>query len=115
MLGFGYQLWRPEWDDERPNQLTYEIEGEPVRILERGGAYLYPSARAEDRISGGHTEGLFDAWSNLYRRFAIAMEKANKGETVDFWYPDVHAGAEGVKWVEKCVESAKKGAVWVKY
>ena len=62
-----------EWYDERPNQLTYEIEGEPVRILERGGAYLYPSARAEDRISGGHTEGLFDAWSNLYRRFAIAM------------------------------------------
>lgn len=104
-----------EWYDERPNQLTYEIEGEPVRILERGGAYLYPSARAEDRISGGHAEGLFDAWSNLYRRFAIAMEKANKGETVDFWYPDVHAGAEGVKWVEKCVESAKKGAVWVKY
>lgn len=104
-----------EWYDERPNQLTYEIEGEPVRILERGGAYLYPSARAEDRISGGHTEGLFDAWSNLYRRFAIAMEKANKGEKADFWYPDVHAGAEGVKWVEKCVESAKKGAVWVKY
>ena len=43
------------------------------------------------------------------------MEKANKGEKTDFWYPDVHAGVEGVKWVEKCVESAKKGAVWVKY
>ena len=97
------------------NDVDVEDASEPVRILERGGAYLYPSARAEDRISGGHTEGLFDAWSNLYRRFAIAMEKANKGETADFWYPDVHAGAEGVKWVEKCVESAKKGAVWVKY
>lgn len=68
-----------EWYDERPNQLTYEIEGEPVRILERGGAYLYPSARAEDRISGGHTEGLFDAWSNLYRRFAIANGEGEQG------------------------------------
>lgn len=104
-----------EWWDERPNQLSYEIEGEPVRILERGGAYLYDKAREEDRISGGHPEGLFDAWANLYRRFAIAMQAASKGEKVDFWYPDVHAGAEGVKWVEKCVESASKGCVWVDY
>jgi hypothetical protein len=95
--------------------LSYEIEGEPVRILERGGAYLYAKAREEDRISGGHPEGLFDAWANLYRRFAIAMQAASKGEKVDFWYPDVHAGAEGVKWVEKCVESASKGCVWVDY
>lgn len=104
-----------EWYDERPNQLSYEVEGEPVRILERGGAYLYPSAREEDRISGGHTEGLFDAWANLYRRFALAMQAAHKGEVYDFWYPDVHAGAEGVKWVEKCVESAKNGSVWIDY
>lgn len=104
-----------EWFDERPNQMSYEIEGEPVRILERNGSYLYPEARKEDRISGGHAEGLFDAWSNLYRRFAIAMQAANKGEKVDFWYPDVHAGAEGVKWVEKCVESASKGCIWVDY
>lgn len=104
-----------EWWDERPNQMSYEIEGEPVRTLERGGAYLYPQAREEDRISGGHSEGLFDAWSNLYRRFAIAMQAANKKKKVDFWYPDVHAGAEGVKWVEKCVESAAKGCVWVDY
>ncbi len=104
-----------EWYDERPNQLSYEIEGQPVQILERGGAYLYPEAREEDRISGGHTEGLFDAWSNLYRRFAMAMEAANKGEKINFWYPDVHAAAHGVKWVEKCVESAKNGSTWVKF
>lgn len=104
-----------EWWDERPNQLSYEIEGEPVRILERGGAYLYPEAREEDRISGGHSEGLFDAWANLYRRFSIAMQAASQGKTVDFWYPDVHAGAQGVKWVEKCVESASKGSIWIDY
>lgn len=104
-----------EWWDERPNQMSYEIEGKPVQILERGGAYLYPEARKEDRISGGHSEGLFDAWANLYRRFAIAMQASNKNEEIDFWYPDIHAGAEGVKWVEKCVESASKGCTWVDY
>ena len=34
-----------EWDDEHPNQMSYEIEGEPVRVLERGAGYLYPEAR----------------------------------------------------------------------
>lgn len=106
-----------EWDDERPNQMTYEIEGEPVRTLERGAGYLYPEARVEDRIGGGHAEGLFEAWANLYRRFALAMEGVSKGEEEygDFWYPNVESGAQGVKWIEKCVESADNGAAWVDY
>lgn len=105
-----------EWDDERPNQMTYEIEGEPVRTLERGAGYLYPEARVEDRIGGGHAEGLFEAWANLYCRFAVAMDAANNGEEYgDFWYPNVESGAQGVKWIEKCVESANNGACWVDY
>ncbi len=105
-----------EWDDERPNQMSYEVEGEPVRVLERGASYLYPEALVEDRIGGGHAEGLFEAWANLYRRFAFAMDKnADKREYGDFWYPSVEAGAQGVKWIEKCVESADNGSVWVKY
>ena len=104
-----------EWDDERPNQLSYEIEGEPVRILERGAGYLYPEAKVEDRIGGGHAEGLFEAWANLYRRFAIAMSGSGHEEYGDFWYPNVESGAQGVKWIEKCVESAEHGACWVDF
>lgn len=104
-----------EWDDERPNQLSYEIEGEPVRVLERGAAYLYPEARAEDRIGGGHAEGLFEAWANLYRRFAVAMADGDTESYGDFWYPSVEAGAQGVRWIEKCVESADHGAIWVDF
>ncbi len=104
-----------EWWDERPNQLTYEVQGEPVRILERGMGYLDESSALEDRIGAGHPEGLFEAWSNLYSRFAQAMDAADKGRTVDFWYPDVYAGTEGVRWVENCVRSADNGAVWVDY
>ena len=108
-----------EWDDERPNQMTYEIDGEPDRVLERGAGYLYPEARVEDRIGGGHAEGLLEAWANLYRRFAVAMDAINNGsandEYGDFWYPNVEAGAQGVKWIEKCVESANNGFSWVKY
>ncbi len=104
-----------EWDDERPNQMTYEIEGEPVRVLERGAGYLYPEARVEDRIGSGHAEGLFEAWANLYRRFAVAMQGTDHNEYGDFWYPSVEAGAQGIKWIEKCVESAENGSSWVNY
>lgn len=104
-----------EWWDERPNQLTYEVQGEPVRILERGMGYLDESSMREDRIGGGHPEGLFESWSNLYSRFAQAMDAMDKGRGVDFWYPDVHAGTEGVRWVENCVRSADSGAAWVDY
>ncbi len=105
-----------EWWDEQPNQLRYEVQGEPVRILERGMPYLAPRALEEDRIGGGHTEGLFDAWSNLYRRFAQAFAASDRGDATflqRFWYPDVHAGLAGVRWVEQCVRSAEAGAVWV--
>jgi predicted dehydrogenase len=107
-----------EWEAVKPNQLLYEIQGEPARILERGAGYLYPEALADDRIGGGHPEGLFEAWSNLYLRFGRAMERAGKGGRVgeeDFWYPDVRAGYEGVRFVNACVDSASQGAVWVSF
>ncbi|PWJ50774.1 Gfo/Idh/MocA family protein [Faecalicatena contorta] len=104
-----------EWWDEHPNQLRYEVQNKPAQVLERGMGYLAPQAIAEDRIGAGHPEGLFEAWANLYRRFAMAMvAKDNKQET-DFWYPDVKAGMEGVRWVENCVRSADDGGIWIDY
>lgn len=104
-----------EWWDERPNQLRYEVQGEPARILERGVSYLHGSALAEDRVGDGHPEGYFEAWSNLYSRFAQAMAAKDEGKEVDFWYPDIHAGVEGVRWIQNCVKSADQGAVWIDY
>lgn len=104
-----------EWWDVHPNQLTYEVQGEPVQILERGMDYLYESARKEDRIGAGHAEGLFEAWSNLYTRFGTAMRKIDQGERYEGWYPDINAGLEGVRWINNCVKSAEAGATWVEY
>ncbi len=107
-----------EWWDERPNQLSFEVQGEPARILERGMDYLHPAALAEDRVGTGHAEGLFEAWANLYDRFAIAMEASDRGDRerlASLRYPDASAGVEGVRWVENCVRSADRGGVWVDY
>lgn len=105
-----------EWWDEQPNQLRFEVQGQPVQILERGMDYLYPEALADDRIGGGHPEGLFEAWSNLYTRFVRAMAALDNGEELtDVWYPGIEAGVEGVRWVENCVRSADNGSIWVDY
>lgn len=106
-----------EWWDEFPNQLRYEIQGEPPRILDRGMGYLSPAALADDRIGGGHPEGLFESWATMYERFARAIEAANEGRAPDpgLRYPDAAAGLSGVRWVENCVRSADAGGVWVDY
>jgi predicted dehydrogenase len=107
-----------EWWDEQPNQMRFEVQGQPVRILERGMGYLHPEALADDRIGGGHPEGLFEAWSNLYLRYAQAMVATDRGDAAALaalHYPGIDAGVEGVRWVEHCVRSADAGAVWVDY
>ncbi len=107
-----------EWWDERPNQLSHEVQGEPTRVLERGMPYLAAEALVDDRIGAGHPEGLFEAWGNLYYRFAAAMEATDTGDATraaGLRYPDIEAGIEGVRWVEACVRSADAGGVWVNY
>ncbi|MBN3817049.1 Gfo/Idh/MocA family oxidoreductase [Paraburkholderia sp. Se-20369] len=107
-----------EWWDEHPNQLRYEIQGQPAQVLDRGMGYLHPQALHDDRIGAGHPEGLFEAWSNLYSRFARAMDATDRRDAAalkGIRYPDVHAGVEGVRWVENCVRSADEGGVWVDY
>ena len=109
-----------EWWDERPNQLSFEVQGEPARVLERGMGYLHndDSAVSSDRIGGGHAEGFFESWANLYSRFGTVMKAANRDDQATVaatWFPGIDAGIEGVRLLERCVESADNDALWVKY
>ena len=103
-----------EWWDEYPNQLRYEVQGQPVQILERGMGYLHDEPGVVSRIGGGHAEGFFEAWANLYHRYARVIDGLERGESSDLWYPDVAQGLSGVRMLECCVESADNGSVWVK-
>ena len=51
-------------------------------------------------------------------RFALAMDAANRGDTetlAALRYPDIDAGVDGVRWVERCVESANNDSTWIAY
>jgi len=109
-----------EWWDERPNQLRYEVQGEALRILERGMGYLYQDDEGVscNRIGGGHAEGFFESWANLYSRFAYAfdaMDRDDQQALNNMWFPDIDSGIEGTKLCEKCAESADNDSQWVNY
>ena len=105
-----------EWRDEFPNQLTYSPLLKPAQTLERGMGYLHPEANFH-RVGAGHPEGFFDAWANMYSRFAYAIRRTqddDKQALLDCWHPSADDGVEGVRFVERCVESARAGSVWVR-
>jgi predicted dehydrogenase len=105
-----------QWSQENPNYLTVARLGKPTEILSRGRDAFYPSAQRHSRIPSGHPEGYFEAFANIYRTFtgALAKKKAGKPlEADDLDFPGVEAGLAGVRFVGKCVESARAGATWV--
>jgi predicted dehydrogenase len=107
-----------EWWDSKPNELRYEVQGEPAQTLIRAMPYLDESCLADERLGALHQEGLSDAWANIYLKFAIAMDAKNRGdeETLkNLVYPDINAGLEGIRWIENCVRSADAGAAWVEF
>jgi predicted dehydrogenase len=107
-----------EFHDYNPNELLYQVQGQPYQTLHRGMAYLDASALEDERLGALHTEGLSESWANIYLKFAIAMDAKNRGDEEflkNFIYPGIDAGLEGVRWIENCVRSAEQGAVWVDF
>ena len=105
-----------EWAQESPNYLKVAYLGQPVQVLSRGEGYLYPQAARLSRIPSGHPEGYYEAFANIYSTFASALLKIKAGETPaaeDLDFPSAEAGVAGVRFINKCVESSKKGSVWV--
>ncbi|WP_417281024.1 Gfo/Idh/MocA family protein [Celeribacter sp.] len=106
------------WSDSHPDQLIYQVQGEPERIMHHGMPYLEEESLAADRMGALHTEGLGDSWANIYLWIAQAIDAKLRGDDVflkDHHYPDINAGLEGVRWRENCVKSADQGAAWVEF
>jgi len=107
-----------EWVQESPNHLKVSYLDRPVQILSRGRDDMYPRAQGLSRTPSGHPEGYFEAFANLYSTFIPALAKKiagqePAGDELDF--PGAADGIRGVRYIEKCVESSEKGAVWVDF
>jgi predicted dehydrogenase len=104
-----------EWWQEEPNRLThFPIDG-PARVLTRGAPWLHEAALRAGRIPPGHPEGFIEAFANVYTGVAEAIRAHAQGEpkpaAAD--YPDVQAGARGVRFIEAVLASARSTEKWI--
>lgn len=107
-----------QWAQENPNYLVVSKLGQPTMTLSRGRDGFYPHAQTFSRIPSGHPEGYFEAFANIYKTFAAALSAVTAGRTpseADLDFPTVEMGIDGVNFIGKCVESSRKGAVWVDF
>lgn len=106
------------WSDAYPNDLYYEVQGQPIQHMHHGMPYLDGLCLDSERMGALHTEGLGDSWANVYLRIAQAIEAKNNGDEQalnELIYPGIKAGTDGVRWLENCVKSADAGSVWVNF
>jgi predicted dehydrogenase len=107
-----------EWSQEIPNYFEFYKLNKPKESWSRGKDTFYPHAQGYSRIPSGHPEGYFEALANIYKTFIGALAKVKVGQTpgeADMDFPSVDMGIDGVRFINKCVESSEKGAVWINY
>ena len=105
------------WQQEQPNQLVVRSLGQPTRIYERNpkAGYSTSTAVAACRLPGGHPEAFFEAFANVYRDAFADMRRSNRGEPVDSSvsiYPNVYDGIEGVRFMDRCLDSNDSNSAW---
>ena len=85
-------------------------DGKPINILKPGHIYNNSLTLEGSKLPPGHPEGIFDSMGNIYKGVAKAIRKEvyNKAE-----FPTIIDGLRGMNFIEKAVESHKKGNIWV--
>ena len=103
------------WRQEECETVTMIDEDGTLVERHRGGGGIEPGAAAYGRLPAGHTEGWLESMGNLYRSFVRCLQaKADGTFTVDMVdFPTVADGVEGVRFVHACLESNRRGNVWV--
>jgi predicted dehydrogenase len=107
-----------QWSQENPNYLVLSKLGEPTVTLSRGRDPFSAHAQSYSRIPSGHPEGYLEAFANIYKTYIAALSKKKRGlapSESDLDFPQVEAGVSGVKFIGKCVDSSRRGAVWIEY
>ena len=99
-----------KWCQENPNEIEYLKEEEPTQILKKGNKYNDDFSQDAVKIPPGHPEGIFDAMGNIYKGVA----KSINGDPYDkAEFPSINCGVRGMDFIEKVIESHKKGNVWI--
>jgi predicted dehydrogenase len=86
-----------EWRQECPSELTVFHRDSAPTTLRASQPGLSPAAAASSRLPTGHPEGYLEAFANLYRDFAEALQSDHSSPLL----PSSKTGARGALFVEQ--------------
>jgi predicted dehydrogenase len=104
-----------DWRQEEPNSLVLRWPDRPTEIQRTAGPATSNAAKRATRLPMGHPEGFIEAFANLYRDFALALDARRRGQPLDrdvLDFPTVHDGVRGMRFLDAVVTSARTGG-WV--
>jgi len=107
-----------DWRQEDPDHFRLAKLGQPVQTWSRGRDLFDDQVQRYSRLPAGHPEGVFEAFANIYKAYVAALCQLRAGglvSLVEYGFPSAWQGAQGVRFVDACVESSKNGAAWVEY
>ena len=105
-----------DWRQEDPNHLVHAPIDGPRMILTRNAPWLSEAAKRACRLPPGHPEAFIEAFANLYVGVAAdirsRLDFGRPASIEESDYPRIEAGARGVRFIEKTVESAASDRKW---
>jgi predicted dehydrogenase len=105
-----------QWRQEEPNTLIASWLNEPTQILRTATPCVSEAAAGATRLPAGHPEGFIEAFANIYRAFADAVEHEQETGQLpegDPGFPTVEDGVRGMKFIDSVVRSSNAGELWV--
>jgi predicted dehydrogenase len=107
-------LW---WHQMEPNSLKVTYLDKPASIFRTGIGTLYPASQVHTRIPAGHPEAYIEAFANIYRNFAFALQATWAGKKPDplYDFPGIKDGIRGMAFIGNAIASGKSNEKWVKF
>jgi len=105
-----------EWHQMEPNTLLVKWYDQPTQIYRAGNGYLDEVAKRNCRTPGGHPEGYLEAFANIYRNFAFALDAMLSGKELilnEFDFPTVNDGLRGMTFIQNVIASGKSDQKWI--
>jgi hypothetical protein len=100
--------------------MWFRVTGQPQRLYTRNGvgAYTTETSRLSCRLPAGHPEGYLEAFANLYVAVFDDIVAHTMGQTVERGsrlYADVQDGVEGMRFIDRCLESSRENGSWKRW
>lgn len=107
-----------DWMQADANTLLVKWLDRPTEIRRTGGPGTGAAARHNTRTPAGHPEGYLEAFANLYRNFALALQAEQAGQPTPLQaqdYPSIAEGVRGMAFIENVIASGRSDQKWTDF